>query len=115
MKTRPPAVVIGPPRFSRPVFFLPSGSSSVTPSGTFQAMSPVLMFTATRLPQGGRWHNQPFSPPMMLPLPVRGLPSAHWKREVGPTMLLRRKGTRAPSGLFSIHPMLASSFVFTNT
>jgi hypothetical protein len=54
MKIRPPAVVIGPPRFKRPVFLLPSGNSSVTPSGTFQAMSPVRTLTATRFPHGGR-------------------------------------------------------------
>src|SRR5438128_11823345 len=83
------------------------------PSGTFHAMSPVRALTATRLPHGGRLHNQPRSPPMMLP--VRGSPSFHWNREVGPTMEFRRYGLRPPSGAFSTQPILASSFVLTKT
>src|SRR5215470_3622747 len=49
-------------------------------------------------------------------LPERGSPSLHWKRDVGPTMLLRRYPfPRVPSGVFSIQPMLASSSVLTKT
>src|SRR5579883_394549 len=115
MKTSPPAVAMGPPMFSRPVFFLPSGSSSVMPRGTFHAMSPVFAFTAMRFPQGGFWHGQARAPELLM-LPDRGSPSLHWNRDVGPTILFRRYPfPRWPGGVFSIHPMLASSFEFTNT
>src|SRR5215813_4127197 len=115
MKTRPPAVAIGPPILRRPVAFLPSGNSSVIPRGTFQAISPVLAFTATKCPQGGFWHGHARAPALLM-LPDRGSPSLHWKRDVGPTMLLRRYPfPRAPSGIFSIQPMLASSSVLTKT
>src|SRR4029450_14140882 len=53
MNKRPPAVTIGPPRFNRPVFCFPAGSSSVLPRRTFHAISPVAASTATRLPHGG--------------------------------------------------------------
>src|SRR6478609_8582495 len=42
MKTRPPAVAIDPPILGRPVFCFSGGRLSVTPRGTFQAISPVL-------------------------------------------------------------------------
>src|SRR4029434_9288808 len=115
IKTTPPAVAIGPPMLKRPVFFFPSGNSSVMPSGTFHAMSPVLAFTAIKCPHGGFWHGHARAPePLMLP--ERGSPSLHWNREVGPTMLLRRNPLpRAPAGVFSIQPMLASSMVLTKT
>src|SRR6266853_585975 len=58
MNTSPPAVAIDPPRFRRPVSFLPSGSSSVTPSRTFQAISPVAIFTASKCPHGGLLQGQ---------------------------------------------------------
>src|SRR5678815_5340434 len=70
INTRPPAVAIGPPILRRPVFFFPSGSSSVTPSGTFHAMSPVLALTATRCPHGGFWHGQARAPELLI-LPDR--------------------------------------------
>src|SRR5215471_9396714 len=76
IKTSPPAVAIGPPMFKRPVFFLPSGNSSVTPNGTFHATSPVLALTATRWPHGGFWHGQARAPALLI-LPDRGSPSLH--------------------------------------
>src|SRR5438552_989990 len=115
MKTRPPAVAIGPPMLRRPVFFFPSGSSSVMPRGTFHAMSPVFALTAMRCPHGGFWQGHARAPELLM-LPDRGSPSLHWNRDVGPTMLLRRYPfPRWPAGVFSIHPMLASSCVFTKT
>src|SRR5665213_905256 len=62
MKTKPPAVTMGPPKPMRPVLRLPSGSSSVTPRGTCQANSPVLAFTAVRRPHGGFWQGQLLAP-----------------------------------------------------
>src|SRR6516165_3312032 len=54
MNTSPPAVTIGPPWPNAPVFFKPfASSSSLVPSVTFQAMSPVLALTAMRCAQGG--------------------------------------------------------------
>src|SRR5215831_14291457 len=76
MNTRPPAVAIGPPMLRRPVFFLPSGNSSVIPNGTFHAMSPVFAFTAMRLPHGGFWHGHACAPELLM-LPERGSPSLH--------------------------------------
>src|SRR5579859_6582545 len=114
MNTSPPAVAMGPPIFSRPVFLLPSGNSSVTPNVTCQANSPVLALTAISRPHGGFWHGHACSPPFTT-LPVRGLPSNHWKRDVGPRMLLRSYSTAAPGAFFSIHPKLASSCELTNT
>src|ERR1700690_4247856 len=90
IKTKPPAVVMGPPKLSRPVLSLPSGNESVTPNGTCHAKSPVLALTAIRRPHGGFWHGMAPSPPVRRKiLPVRGLPSEDQKREVGPRMLLR--------------------------
>jgi hypothetical protein len=51
--TRPLAVAMVPPLPGRPVFCLPSGKLSVIPSGTFQAILPVLTSTATSSPHGG--------------------------------------------------------------
>src|SRR6185437_16049334 len=56
IKTRPPAVAIDPPRFGLPVFCLPFGKESVTPSGICHAILPVLTLIATSRPQGGCWH-----------------------------------------------------------
>src|SRR5262252_7673726 len=56
--TIPPAVAIGPALPLPPVFFFPSGSVSVMPSGTCQAMSPVFALTATSRAHGGRWHGR---------------------------------------------------------
>ena len=53
INTNPPAVAIGPPRFIRPVFLLARGNSSVIPSGTCQAKSPVCASTADQL--APRW------------------------------------------------------------
>src|SRR6266704_2648211 len=50
MKTIPAAVTIGPPRFGEP------GKPPIVPRGTFQAMPPVVRFTATREPKGGGVH-----------------------------------------------------------
>src|ERR1700733_1718513 len=62
MNINPPAVAIEPPRLTRPVSFLPSGSSSVMPSRTCHAISPVFAFTAVSKPQGGFWHGHLDSP-----------------------------------------------------
>src|ERR1700733_16221754 len=83
MKTIPPAVAIGPAKApERPVCCLASGSSSVMPSGTVHTISPVLMFTADKLSQGGFWHGQlprtlplvsfagALNPPYWLPAPA---------------------------------------------
>ena len=49
-----PAVAIGPPCPKAPVFFMPfASSSSLVPSGTFHAISPVLALTAIRWAHGG--------------------------------------------------------------
>src|SRR2546430_4123640 len=80
MNTRPPAVAMGPPMLKRPVFCLAGGNSSVTPSSTFQAISPVFAFTAIMWPHGGFWHGQDLAPgPLIFP---DRTPSAHLKREV---------------------------------
>src|ERR1700684_1253622 len=56
---RPPAVTIAPPSPGRPVFCLPGGKLSVTPSVVRHAILPVFTSTATNWPQGdgvqGRW------------------------------------------------------------
>src|SRR6185369_4413353 len=100
MKSSPPAVAIEPPILRRPVFCLPAGSSSVTPNGIFQTTSPVLPLMAINWPHGGFWQGQAFAPELRI-LPERGVPSDHWKRDVGPTMLLRSYITAAPSVFFS--------------
>ena len=62
MKIRPLAVEMPPPMLRAPVFSMPFAlSEGVKPSGTFQAMSPVLTFTATSSPKGGAWQGILFS------------------------------------------------------
>src|SRR5579872_4579842 len=56
IKTNPLAVAMEPPMLGRPVFCFSGGRVSVIPSGTLQAMSPVLTLTATSSPHGGCWH-----------------------------------------------------------
>src|SRR5437016_5580818 len=58
MNTRPPAVTVGPALPTPPVFCLPGGSASFNPSGSSQAMFPLLALTANKRPQGGFWHGQ---------------------------------------------------------
>src|SRR5579862_7344004 len=54
--TTPPAVTIDPPSPNAPVLCTPFDSiSSLVPSGTLQAMSPVLALTAVRCDHGGIW------------------------------------------------------------
>ena len=54
MKTSPPAVTMEPPRLGIPVLGTPRWiSSSTTPSGTFQTISPEERSTALSVPQGG--------------------------------------------------------------
>src|SRR5712671_6534289 len=55
INTTPPAVTIEPPRFGVPVVVF---SSSTTPSGTFQAISPLFTSTALSAPQGGFWFHR---------------------------------------------------------
>src|SRR5688572_25317949 len=52
-KTSPPAVTVGPALPELPTSRLPSGSSSITPSGTDQRNAPVFASTATSSPHGG--------------------------------------------------------------
>src|ERR1700692_171422 len=111
MNRSPPAVAMEPPMLRRPVFCFPAGSSSVTPKGIFHTTSPVFPLMAINWPHGGFWHGHALAPEFRI-LPVRA-PSDHWKREVGPTMLLRSYFTAAPSAFFSIQPILASSCEFT--
>src|SRR6516165_4876981 len=58
MKTNPPAVAIGPPNPGAPTFCLPVGSVSLIPSGTCQAISPVLALIATSRAHGGLLQGQ---------------------------------------------------------
>src|SRR5271163_1831985 len=54
MKTRPPAVAMGPAKApERPVLRFSGGRKSVTPRGTCHAISPVFAFTANNRSQGG--------------------------------------------------------------
>src|SRR5262249_53385212 len=104
MNTTPPAVAIDPPMLIRPVFFFPSGSSSVTPSVTCQAMSPVFALIAVNWPHGGFWHGQLCSPrswPCALTFRSQNFDATGF-----PQALARSYGTREPSGLFSIQPRL---------
>src|SRR5665213_1605953 len=112
MNSSPPAVAIEPPMLRRQVFCFPAGSSSVTPKGIFHTTSPVFPLMAINWPHGGFWHGHALAPEFKM-LPDRP-PSDHWKRDVGPTMLLRSYFTAAPSAFFSIQPMLASSCELTN-
>src|SRR5689334_25173000 len=105
MNTSPPAVAIDPPPFTRPVFFLPSGSSSVTPNTMRQANSPVFAFTAVRCPHGGFWQGHD-DDPSRAPL-ASVLRSQNFDGTGAPYTLRWSYGTRALSGIFSIQPMLA--------
>src|SRR6476469_3782622 len=61
-KISPDAVVMLPPRFGAPVLGKPAlFSSSMNPTGTFHATSPVLTLTATSSPNGGAEHGIRFS------------------------------------------------------
>src|SRR5262245_42931989 len=62
LNTTPPAVAIDPPILILPVFFFPSGSSSVMPNTTCQTISPVFALIAVNCPHGGFWHGQLCSP-----------------------------------------------------
>ena len=53
MNTSPPAVTIAPPTLGLPTRCLPSGRSSLIPSGTSHTISPVPALTAYRRAQGG--------------------------------------------------------------
>src|SRR5690606_34021064 len=54
--TRPPAVTVGPALPEFPTSCLPSGSSSITPSGTDHLIAPLFASTATSSPHGGLKH-----------------------------------------------------------
>src|SRR5262245_49777150 len=102
--TRLPAVAIDPPMFMRPVFFFPSGSSSVIPRVTCHTISPVFALIADSCPHGGFWHGQLCSPsncPCALTLRSQNFDATGF-----PHTLARSYGTRAPSGRFSIQPRL---------
>src|SRR5579863_9197120 len=111
MKTSPPAVAIGPPRFMRPVCCFAGGSSSVIPSGTDHAKSPLRASTAIRRPHGGFWQGQLLSP-FVRPSPSTFLSQ---KRGSAPIWLRRSYCTREPPESFSIQPILPSSDVLTKT
>ena len=53
MNTSPPAVAIAPPTLGEPTRRRPSGSSSLTPSGTSHAISPLAAWTAYSRAHGG--------------------------------------------------------------
>src|SRR5882724_10548127 len=99
MKTRPPAVAMEPPIFGLPVFCIPSGKPSVTPSGTSQATSPVLTLIANRRPHGGALQGQL----------VFGS-----QNRLTPATPARVYGVRALSGFFTIWFKLPKSIVLTN-
>src|SRR6266436_1799071 len=96
INTTPPSVTIEPPRLGVPLMVF---SSSTTPSGTFQTISPLFTSTALRVPQGGFWHG-------------------HWrssqKRAYSPSLepLRYRNGASAACG--SIAPTAPNSFTLTN-
>src|SRR6267378_4196177 len=96
INTTPPAVTIEPPRFGVPVVVF---SSSTTPSGTFQAISPLFTSTALSVPQGGFWHG-------------------HWcssqKRAYSPSLDARRYCSGASAACGSIAPMAPNSLALTN-
>src|ERR1700685_1363270 len=107
MKTSPPAVAIGPAKApARPVCCLAAGSSSVIPRGTVQTISPVLMFTADKLSQGGFWHGQ-----LPITLPSASLAGALKPPYWLPALAPRRYSTSLPTvwglyfGFFSRNPV----------
>src|SRR5262245_56341367 len=104
MNTRPPAVAIDPPMLMRPVFFFPSGRSSVTPNVTCHTTSPVFELIALSCPHGGFWHGQLCSP-SSCPCALT-LRSQNFDATGLPQTLARSYGTREPSGRFSIQPRL---------
>ena len=54
MKITPPAVATAPPKLSVPVFRIPFATScGYSPSGTFQAISPLTRSMAFSVPHGG--------------------------------------------------------------
>src|SRR6267154_2391959 len=95
INTTPPSVTIVPPRLGVPVDVF---SSSTTPSGTFQTISPLFTSTALSVPQGGFWHG-------------------HWcssqKRAYSPSLELLRYRTGASAACGSIAPTAPNSFAFT--
>src|SRR6266850_7760365 len=95
INTTPPAVTIEPPRLGVPVIVF---NPSTTPSGTFQAISPLFTSTALSVPQGGFWHG-------------------HWfwsqKRAYSPSLDARRYFTGASTVCGSIAPMAPNSFALT--
>src|SRR5262245_37313872 len=96
IKTTPPAVAIEPPLLIRPLFFFPSGSSSVMPSVTCHTISPVLALIAVNCPHGGFWHGQLCSPrswPCTLTLRSQNFDATGF-----PHTLARSYGTREFSG-----------------
>src|SRR6266581_2454713 len=96
INTTPPSVTIEPPRLGAPVAVF---SSSITPSGTFQTISPVFTSTALSVPQGGFWHG-------------------HWclsqKRAYSPSLDPLRYRTGASAACGSIAPTAPNSFTLTN-
>src|SRR3954468_23507051 len=87
MKIRPLAVAMLPPMLSVPVLGNPFAlSDSTNPSGTFHAISPRFMSTATSSPNGGAEHgtlvsgsqNRPTPPP---PGPPPPRPAPHPRRD----------------------------------
>ena len=79
MKTRPPAVTIGPPRLGVPVlpsrYSLNGAMSSVVPSGTDQRILPVCMSMAWSWPQGGGLHGMPSGDSSVSRIMPNGAPS----------------------------------------
>src|SRR5437588_13060325 len=73
MKSRPPAVVIGPPRGSGvPVLGTPSAvNSSNSPSGVRHATSPLFTLTAISSLHGGCWQGHFLGPSQKRP-PIFG-------------------------------------------
>ena len=105
MNTSPPAVTIGPPCPKAPVFLMPfASSSSLVPSGTLQAMSPVLALTAIRCAHGGGWHGRLFAGSQKRAFTVPR-----------PSGLKRRYATVSPSGVLSRRPMPPTSRELTKT
>src|SRR5688500_11933395 len=61
--TTPPAVATAPPKLSDPVLRIPFATRwGYSPSGTFQAISPLTRSTAFSVPQGGEMAGTPSGP-----------------------------------------------------
>src|SRR5262245_35562456 len=112
MKSRPPAVVIGPPAPGDPTFCLPAGSVSFTPNGTSHAISPVFPLIATSLAHGGLLHGQLA---MVRPFAscTEALNAGPWTRVYGNSFARSIPGSYF--GFFWIHPVAGASFEFTKT